>query len=92
MAHCGSIEEILTGKARLTRRRWTSLFTALKAESGLERRQFQTHGADLMLPRSNRTDAGAAGTGQAPMLIIGSVLSAYALHRGPRLLEAGTMP
>jgi hypothetical protein len=48
MPHCGSIEEILKEKAPLTRRRWTSLFTPLKTESGLERHQFQTHGADLM--------------------------------------------
>jgi len=37
------------------------------------------------------TDAGAAETGQASMLIIGGVLSAQALHRGPRLLAAGAM-
>jgi hypothetical protein len=48
MPHCGSTEEILTEKAPLTRRRGTSLFTPLKAESGLERHQFQTHRADVM--------------------------------------------
>jgi hypothetical protein len=48
MPHCGFIGEILTEKTPLTRRSWTSLLTPLKTESGLERRQLQTHGADLM--------------------------------------------
>jgi len=80
MPHCGSTEEILTEKAPLTRRRWASLARARTQRGARE------------LPRSNRADTSAAGTGQASMLIIGGVLSAHAAHKGPHLLAARAMP